>query len=182
MAPVGWNHRPIVVVLLTATVKLLARLLLLIALPLLASCSEPVARSATGPHATIPACPTAAQVLNDFIAAFNSGNGLRVAGLVGASVHLVDDLPERKFDPEQRQEVLNYLNGRINLGERFLDVVITPGIQTNVAGVSFARTTSDGRKLVGNGKAITSVTEPDHATDCHDLSQLIMFGRPLPLP
>jgi hypothetical protein len=120
--------------------------------------------------------------LGDFIAAFNSGDARGVADLVGATVQLTDDLPERNFVSQERQEVLNYLNVRIALGERFLDVVITPGIQTNVAGVSYARMTSDGRKLFGNGKAVTSVTDQEHATDCHHLSALIMFGRPQPQP
>jgi hypothetical protein len=162
--------------------KLQAQLLLLIALCILASCSEPVAHSATSPHATTSACPTAAQVLNDFVAAFNSGDDRRVADLVGASIQLTDDLPERNFDSQQRQEVLDYLNGRIALGERFLDVVITPGVQTNVAGISYARMTSDGRKLFGRGKAVTSVTDQEHATDCHHLSELHIFGRPQPQP
>jgi len=175
------NHLPLAGVLVTqATVKLLARLMLLIGFPLLIGCNEPVAGSATSPSSTIRTCPIAAQVLNDFIAAFNSDDVLRLAGLVGASIHLVDDLPARKLDSQQRQEVLSYLNGRISLGERFQDVVITPGIQANVAGMTFARVTSDGRKLIGTGKGVTSAT--DGASDCHVLSQLIMQSRPIPQP
>jgi hypothetical protein len=153
-----------------------------IALPILAGCSDPSARSATSPHATISPCPTAALVLGDFIAAFNSGDARGVADLVGAAIQLTDDLPEHLFDSQQRQEVLNYLKARIALGERFLDVVITPGIQTNVAGISYARVTSDGRKLFGKGKAVTSVTDSEHVTDCHHISALHIFGRPQPQP
>jgi hypothetical protein len=153
-----------------------------IALPILVGCSEPSARSTTSAHATISPCPTAAQVLGDFIAAFNSGDTRGVADLVGATVQVTDDLPERNFDSSERQEVLNYLNARIALGERFLDVIITPGIQTNVAGISYARMTSDGRKLFGKGKAVTSVTDSEHVTDCRHISALHIFGRPQPQP
>jgi hypothetical protein len=122
----------------------------------------------------------AEQVLRNFIAAFNSGDGRRAGDLIGASIQLVDDLPEGKFVSQERQEVLSYLSGRIALGERFVDFVVAPGIQTNVAEIAFARVTSDGPKLYGKGKGVTSVTEPDHTPDCHHLSTLIMFGRPTP--
>ena len=82
----------------------------------------------------------------------------------------------------QRKEVLSYLNGRISLGDRFLDVVITPRIEASVAGMTFARMTSNGRKLFGTGKAITSETYPDLVSDCHYLSALIMQSRPVPQP
>src|ERR1700681_2896122 len=84
-----------------APVRLLARLMLLIGFPLLMGCNEPAAGSAPSPSSTIRPCPSAAQVLNDFIGAFNSADGIRVAGLVGASIHIVDDLPAGKFDSEQ---------------------------------------------------------------------------------
>jgi hypothetical protein len=161
-------------------VKLPAGLLLLIALPLLGGSSQPVARSEARYDATIRPCPTAAQVLKDFIAGFNSGDGRRASDLIGVSIQLVDDLPGDKFVSQERQEVLSYLTARIALGERFVDFVIAPGIQTNVAEIAFARVTPDGPKLFGKGKGVTSVTEPDHITDCHHLSTLIMFGRPTP--
>ena len=160
--------------------KLLRRLPILTVLTLLVGCSEPVAGSATSPSSEIRPCPTAAQVMKDFMAAFNSGDSLRVARLVGASIHLVDDLPAHKLDSQQREEVLSYLNSRISLGERFQDVVITPGIQANVAGMTFARMASDGRTLTGTGKGVTSAS--DGASDCHVLSQLIMQSRPSPQP
>lgn len=152
-----------------------------VALSACAESSVPNNGRSPSPVPSAAKCPTAAEVFSDFVAAFNSGDRVRIRRLLAPSFHLADDLPERFFKSQQDDEVRAYLDARINLGEQFLNVKLEPGITPNVVGITFLRTTSDGRKLYGKGKAVTSQQQAP-TTDCSHLSELIMFGRPEQTP
>jgi hypothetical protein len=120
--------------------------------------------------------------LTQFVAAFNSGDGPRVRGLLADSFQLDDDLPEGFFDSQDQGKIFAYLDARMRLGERFVDVVIEPGVRVDVAGMSFVRSTGDGRKLFGNAKAVTSYGSHRDGRNCQILTQLMMTSRPQPSP
>jgi hypothetical protein len=120
--------------------------------------------------------------LSQFVAAFNSSDGARVRGLLADSFQLQDDLPEGLFDSQDQQKTLAYLDSRMHLAEHFLDVAIQPGVGTDVAGMSFTRSTGDGRRLFGNAKAVTSYGSRRDGRNCQILTRLVMTSRPQPLP
>jgi hypothetical protein len=120
--------------------------------------------------------------LSQFVAAFNSSDGPRVRGLLANSFQLQDDLPEGFFDSQDQEKIFPYLDRRMHLGERFLDVVIQAGVSVDVAGMSFVRSTGDERKLYGNAKAVTSYGSRRDGRNCQILKHLVMTSRPQPLP